>query len=264
MDLGDKMKKFEAVFDQFLLPETPYVVRLDGKAFHTYTKGLKRPFDERLHKLMTETTKFLVKETKADLGYTQSDEISLIFEGQEDNQYGGRVNKLNSVFSSLSTYFFNKNVEKLLPEKADKVALFDCRTFNIPDKVNLWKYIYWRERDATKNSISMAAQSVYSDKELFKKNSSDKQEMLFQKGINWNDYPSWAKRGSYVKTVVIKKVFTNEEIEKLPERHLARQSPGVPFIRTETVRVECPPFAQITNKDGFVFRGELPESGIDD
>lgn len=103
--------------------------------------------------------------------------------------FKGKVFKLTSILASLSTGFFNKNISNFLPEKSDLMPVFDCRVFNLPNVSEVVNYFNWREQDATKNSISMAAQAFYSHKELMGKNGSQKQEMLFQKGVNWNDYP---------------------------------------------------------------------------
>ena len=205
-DLGKRMKEnYEIRTRSFLPRRTNVIIRLDGKAFHTYTKGLDKPFDYKLMDDMMETTKFLCENIQGcKIGYTQSDEISLLLTDYDNiktsSWYDGQVQKITSVSASLATAKFNQ----LRPEK---LAFFDSRVFVIPDKEEVVNYFIWRQQDATRNSLSMASQSVYSDKQLFKKNSSDKQEMLMEKGINWNDYPVSAKRGSSV----IRKTFDYEE-----------------------------------------------------
>jgi tRNA(His) guanylyltransferase len=135
-DLGDRMKGYEmAEAGRMLIKTLPIMIRLDGKAFHTFTKGLKRPYDERLSTLMANTTKYLVEQTNALVGYTQSDEISLVLYSDDpltQVYFDGRIQKLTSVVASMTTMYFNKFMASALPEKADKVALFDCRVWNVP------------------------------------------------------------------------------------------------------------------------------------
>lgn len=195
-NLGDRMKQYESqTCDIKLIPKLPIIARLDGKGFSKFTKGLKRPFDERLSKLMIETTKYLVSETNANCGYTQSDEITLMWYSEDYQSYfGGRIFKIIGDLSSSASIFFNRELIKYLPEKADKMPKFDCRVYNVPNLEEATNSFVWREMDATKNSISMAAHDYYSHKQLQNKSGKEKQEMLFQKGINWNDYPDFFKK----------------------------------------------------------------------
>lgn len=196
-ELGTRMKENYELRSRSLLPRrTNTIIRLDGKAFHTYTRGLDKPFDYQLMDDMIEVTKFLCKEIQGcKIGYTQSDEISLVLTDYDSLNtsawFDGQVQKICSVSASLATAKFNE----LRP---GKLAFFDSRCYTISDQQEVVNYLLWRQQDASRNSVSMAAQSVYSHKELFKKSTSDQQEMLFQKGINWNDYPLNARRGSAI------------------------------------------------------------------
>jgi tRNA(His) guanylyltransferase len=208
MDLADRMKRYEEIgAGQRLIPNLPVCVRLDGKAFHSWTRGLRRPYDERLHTLFDETTKFLADASDAVIGYTQSDEITLILynDGQPDSQvfFDGRVSKLTSVLASMATAKFNALVPSILPEKQGQLAFFDCRVWTVPTEQEAVNCLLWRELDATRNGIQMAAQALYSHKQLHQKNTSEMQEMLWQKGINWQDYPARFKRGGYFQRRVI-------------------------------------------------------------
>lgn len=260
--LGDRMKGFEmAEAGRMLIPGLPVMMRLDGKAFHTFTKGLKRPFDKRLTDLMIDTTKFLVESTNAIVGYTQSDEISLILYTENPTTqlfFDGRIQKLTSVVTSMATAFFNRELPKALPEKADKFALFDCRVWNVPSTVEATNVLVWRELDATKNAISMAAQHYFSHKELQNKNGKEMQEMLFQKGVNFNDYPSFFKRGSYIRRVHKAVKFTFDEICNLPDKHEARVNPDLVVERSVVERVELPPITKIVNRVDVFFKGADP------
>ena len=260
--LGERMKGFEKAKEPKLDSSLPIIVRIDGKAFHTFTKGLKRPYDESLSKLMVETTKFLVEETNARIGYTQSDEISLVFYPQSEDSYiffDGKFSKMTSIIASLTTYFFNKNLITYLSEKKDKYALFDCRVFNVPSKDEAVNCLIWRELDARKNSISMAAQSVYSHKELLNKTSQDKLKMLEEKGINWHEYPMFFKHGTYIQRVKKFIKFSTEELERLPEKHEARKNPDLTIERqvVEVLALEFP-LIKYDNKIEMVFEGEAP------
>lgn len=181
-DFGDRMKIYEQhEAGRRCLPLLPICARLDGRGFSKWTRGLNRPYDQRLSEIMIETTKFLVEESQAKIGYTQSDEISLIF-GESEVFFDGKIQKLVSILASLATAKFNQEATTKLINHIIKsgLAFFDCRIWTVPNQTEAANTLLWRELDATKNSISMAAQHYYSHKELDKKTSSEKQEMLHQ------------------------------------------------------------------------------------
>ena len=210
-NLGSRMKEnYENRAKTFLTRRTPVLLRLDGKAFHTFTKGMNRPFDKLLIETMQETTKFLCENIQGcKIGYTQSDEITLLVTDYDklgtDAWFDYNVQKMCSISASLATLAFNRIFREkaitsgldLYINKIDK-AMFDSRCFNIP-KEEVVNCFIWRQQDATKNSISMVAQYYFSDKELHGKNGSVKQDMLMlQNGVNWNDFSPTEKRGSCV------------------------------------------------------------------
>ena len=223
-DLGTRMKTFyEQIPKTKLMRRTPVIIRIDGKAFHTFTRGFQKPFDEVLIKTMQETTKYLCENIQGCvLGYTQSDEISLVLVDYQRFEtsawFDYEVQKMCSIAASMATMAFNKffyeNVflyngmasvdmsNKKYPYKevyakaVKKGAMFDARVFNIP-KEEVTNYIYWRQLDASRNSIQMVGQANFSHRELQNKSCNNIQDMLMeQKGINWNDYPTVCKRGS--------------------------------------------------------------------
>lgn len=233
-DLGNRMKTFyEQIPKTKLMRRTPVIIRIDGKAFHTFTRGFKRPFDEILIKTMQETTKYLCENIQGCvLGYTQSDEITLVLVDYQRFEtsawFDYEIQKICSISASMTTMAFNKffrnNVEKFVQdcatdyetqglcgeetieyelcktyEKAlEKGAMFDARVFNIP-KEEVTNCIYWRQLDASRNSIQMVGQANFSHKELHCKTCNDIQDMLMlQKNINWNDFPTHQKRGTCV------------------------------------------------------------------
>lgn len=261
-DLGDRMKEYEGVeAGRRLMQGLPICVRLDGKCFSSFTRGLARPHDDRLTSLMRETTRYLMTESAALAGYTQSDEISLLLYTDEPKSQvflDRRVQKLTSILAAMATVYFNRRLAEFLPEKADKMPIFDCRVWSVPSKEEAANTFYWREMDATKNSISMAAQSVYSHTQLHGKGSAEKQEMLFQKSINWNDYPSAFKRGTWLLRRTITRSFTMSELAALPPKHAARTNPDLLVERHEIVAVDMPPFGKVINRVGVLFDEEDP------
>ena len=231
-DLGQRMKTYYEEVPKFrLYRRTPVAIRIDGKAFHTFTRGFQKPFDEILIKSMQETMKYLCENIQGCvLGYTQSDEITLILQDYKtlttSAWFDYEIQKICSISASMATMAFNKyfqaNVNKwckdnglatipYLNEGKDeellkqydiywnavhKGAMFDARCFNIP-KEEVTNLLYWRQLDAARNSVQMVGQAYFSHKELQNKSCSDIQDMLMEKyNINWNDFPTTQKRGS--------------------------------------------------------------------
>lgn len=222
-DLAKRMKEYEKAGQRYLTRRMPVIQRYDGCHFHSFTKGFKRPFDELLIKTMQETAKYLCDNIQnAVCAYTESDEITLVLiDYKKINSsawFDNRQNKMESVGASMCTMafnkFFRKNVEQYiidhkedtdettaiyietLKKAVEKGAMFDARCFNIP-KEEVTSCIYWRQLDATRNSIQMVGQANFSHKELHGKTCNMIQDMLMtQKGINWNDLPVYLKRGS--------------------------------------------------------------------
>ncbi|MBA4192645.1 MAG: hypothetical protein C0467_32150 [Planctomycetaceae bacterium] len=261
--LGDRMKLYEsAEAGRRLMPLAPALARLDGRAFHSFVRGLDRPYDERLSRLMIETARYLVQETIATVGYTQSDEITLAwvptdFESQVF--FDGRIQKMTSVLAALGSAYFNRRLPEFLPpEYAERLPLFDARIWNVPNLVEAANTFLWRETDATKNSISMAARAYYNHSELHEKSGSEMQELLFQKGVNWNDYPAFFKRGTYLRRETIRKPFPVAEVEELPPKHAARTNPNLVVERSVITCENLPPLAKLVNRSGVLFAGEAP------
>lgn len=239
-DLGIRMKTFyEQIPKTKLMRRTPVAIRIDGKAFHTFTRGFKKPFDEVLVKSMQQTMKYLCENIQGCvLGYTQSDEITLILVDYKKLNssawFDYEVQKMCSIAASMATMAFNKAFERNISMAAPsfncgdielldaveqvqvyqdaikKGAMFDARVFNIP-KEEVANLIYWRQLDATRNSIQMVGQANFSHKELQDKSCNEIQDMLMvQKGINWNDFPVSQKRGS----CCIKEAYELEGVER--------------------------------------------------
>ena len=226
-ELGKRMKTYyEQIPQTKLMRRTPVAIRIDGKAFHTFTRSFDKPFDEILVNSMYNTMKYLCENIQGCvLGYTQSDEITLILVDYKKLNssawFDYEVQKMCSIAASMATMAFNKYFyqealewyNKMKPialadeqavvarlqvykQAAEKGAMFDARCFNIP-KEEVTNLLYWRQVDAARNSIQMVARAYFSHAECQDKNTTDLQEMLFQKhGINWNDYPVNLKRGA--------------------------------------------------------------------
>lgn len=265
-DFGDRMKSYEMrEAGRKLMTRLPAICRLDGKCFSKFTKGLERPYDERMSRLMIGVTKALVAETNALMGYTQSDEISLVlYSDSEKSQiyYDGRIQKMVGDLAAFATGVFNRLLRRYIPEKVSSDPLvfprFDCRVWNVPDKVEATNTILWREQDATKNSISMAAHEYYSHNFLQNKNGVEKQELLWKKGINWNNYPAFFKRGTFVQRRKVKKKFSPEDLEKLPPLHEARKNPDLVIERTVIEEIDMPKFSSVSNRVEVIFDGAKP------
>lgn len=214
--LGDRMKKnYENIYRSFLPVNQYYVLRIDGKNFSKYTKGLDRPFDDGLIADMQETMRFLCEEIQgAQIGFTQSDEITIVFTDLQsehsDIWFGGNIQKIVSIAASLATCKFNQlrlsrlasyNLDgcSLLDSEIDdfKLAQFDARVFSISQRHEALNNVYWRQQDASKNSIQMLARSLFSHKELQGLNGSQLQDkVMLERGVNWNDIAKTKKRGS--------------------------------------------------------------------
>lgn len=243
----------------------PVLARVDGRAFSQFTKGLDRPYDQRMVDLMIEVTKFLVDETNARCGYTQSDEISLVWLSENPDTemfFGGKLSKMVSVVGSLATMAFNRMLPHRIPEHAHKMPVFDNRVWEVPVYYEAANYFIWREQDATRNSVSMAARAYYSHQELHGKSSSEMQEMLFQKGVNWNDYPRHFKRGTYVRRKTVHRKLTADELADLPLKHHARQNPDLVVERSAVGVEDFQPLTRMTNREDVILFGAEPEYGI--
>lgn len=222
--LAKRMKKYEAVPKNTLMRRTPVIIRVDGRAFHTFTKGFQKPFDDVLMRVMQDTMKYLCENIQGCVfGYTQSDEITLILidykKLNSEAWFDYEVQKMCSIVASMATMAFNrffmyeyeefnrwiyegsptdedKRLNDVYYNAMCKGAMFDARAFNLP-KEEVTNNIYWRQLDASRNSIQMVGQANFSHRELLNKTCDQIQDMLItQRGINWNDMGTSYKRGS--------------------------------------------------------------------
>lgn len=263
--LGDRMKEFYEDRTRIKLPRRTYtIIRIDGKAFHTYTKGLERPFDQGLIEDMNATTAYLCKNIQGvKFGYVQSDEISLVLTDFDDlgthAWFDNNLQKMVSVAASMATARFNQlrmaratngDINNMLDVddiQNFKLAMFDARAFQIPFIDEVENYFIWRQQDAVRNSISSVAQSLYSPKELHGVKTDQMQEMIFQKGINWNDYDFRMKRGAVIGKVETTSIRTTQGPNTVF---------GTEFTRNKWQVIETPTFTQ----DRFFIKGLLKTS----
>lgn len=210
--LGDRMKEYEATSQSSLLRRTPVIIRIDGRAFHTFTRCLttldpsvmQTPFSTTMNSCMVSTTAACVLGVQsAVLAYTQSDEISILLRDWDRHEtqqwFGGNVQKMVSVSASIATAAFNfKFAGVRQPIQLTDMAQFDSRVYNIPTE-EVANYFLWRQQDASRNSVQMLGRYYFSAKQMHGKNNSEVQDMLMlERGVNWNDLPTWMKRGTCI------------------------------------------------------------------
>ena len=222
-ELGKRMKAYEDESNKKLVKKLPVIIRIDGRAFHTFTKKLEKPFDDLLIDTMHETMRYLCKHVAGCvLGYCQSDEISLLLQDYKNEEtqpwFEYRLNKLCSVTASMATFAFNRIFEdrvmefhnlccddrmlfdeneeriKTLLDCCDKGAMFDARAFTLPFN-EVTNYFYWREADAIRNSIEMVGHANFSQNQLHKVNTDGIKKMLLEKGIDYDKIPVYKQRG---------------------------------------------------------------------
>ncbi len=220
-ELGKRMKAYEDECNRKLVKKLPVIIRIDGIAFHTFTKTLEKPFDDLLIDSMQETMRYLCKNIGGCvLGYCQSDEISLLLQDYKNEEtqawFEYRINKLCSVTASMATFAFNRAFENktteiydyelthgnigderinVLAECCEKGALFDARAFTLPFN-EVTNYFYWREADAMRNSVEMVGHANFSAKQLHKVNNDGIKKMLLEKGIDYDKTPVYKQRGA--------------------------------------------------------------------
>lgn len=257
--LGDRMKEYEKRTSLKLMPLCPIVARVDGRGFSRMCRDMDKPFDARMREAMIETAKKLAEETNSILTYHQSDEITFLWYSEDMKSqvwFDGKHSKMVSQLSALATLFFYREVLKRFPEKyANRLPSFDARVWSVPNKQEACNVFLWRESDCTRNSVQMAARANFSHSECQGKNTSQLQDMLHEIGINWNNYPVWAKRGTYIRKQYMELKYSEEELNSLPEKHFARRNPDSVYLRGKYVELDVPPFSQIQDKMEFVFDG---------
>lgn len=229
-DLAELQKKNEE--DTHVDLTKPVIVRVDGRAFRTFTSGLSKPYDSRLGMSMVGAAKRLTEDFRPTLTYVQSDEISLVFCNPQVLPFNGRKQKLASLIASTATAAFNRLAYDQIPEKRHMLPIFDARVFNVDNAQNALDNVYWRSCDAVRNSVFALAFAHFSTRQLHKKGLQKQLQMLQdEKGIDWvttQDYPSHFKVGTVLTRDTTSVILSDEELQKIPEKH----RPFGPVIRS--------------------------------
>lgn len=265
--LDERMKLYESFeCDRNVMPLLPVLARLDGRSFHSFTKGLDKP-DYNFNQVMINTTKMLMKESNALVGYTQSDEITLCWL-QEDMIkqifFDGKIFKMVSILAGLCASIFQDELlknpfgcdsfkKRVFDNKGYLKAVFDCRVWQVPNLVECANVFVWREMDATRNSVSMLAQNYFSHKELQGISTKKQREMLSAKGISWSHYPKFFTNGTYFLKQKIVRKFNPDEIEKLPKNHDYFKNPNLAVERQDIIESEFKSLINISNKVETLF-----------
>ena len=252
--IGDRMKGYEAAMERTLDHALPIIVRLDGRAWSSWTgRCCEKPYDPRLHALMAATTKALCQETGAHYGYTQSDEITLVLHtvGVSQPLFGARVQKLTSLLASWATAYFATH----LPETgivAPKPATFDCRVFNVPTMEEAVEAVLWREADAQRNSTLGRGQEFLSAAQLHGMTAREVRGWLLSHNKAWEYLPVERRYGAAFHRRRSVRPFTTEELEALPPKHNARSNPALLVERQDYLPVALP-LREHDNPTGTVF-----------
>lgn len=236
MDIGDRMKGYEKAYNIVMPVRLPVIIRLDGKAFHTLTRGCNKPFDDNVINAMNEASKAILKGVQGvKFIYTQSDEINVLVRNDMSLEYSAwfnnEIQKIVSITAAIASVAFSKAY--------GKDAVFDSRAFIIPES-EVTNYFIWRQNDWTRNSVQMVARSLYGPAELHKKKNQELQEMIFLKGQNWNDLPTYLKRGRgfFWKTILIGENIYRSRMEQDDELPIFTEDKSYVQDKTGYFRVD--------------------------
>lgn len=267
-EFGDRMKDYEGreAKRQFL-PLLPIIARIDGRTFSKFTRPFRKPFDSRVANAMRMATKGLVETTHADIGYTQSDEITLIFQQDDYNSaiwFDGRVQKMTSVLASLTTAFFIRFLDEALEGSDIKVSAFphfDARVWQVPNQTEAANTLLWRAQDARKNGISSACRSMCSAKSMNLKGQADMVAMMAEKGVDYHTAFSVADRyGTYWQRKTFAEDIDDAAWARIPEHKREGQSRTV--LRSRVVDLGLEYFGDYENRTEIIFDGQIPRKAI--
>jgi len=258
-ELGDRMKAYEGVESQRWLSGGPVCARIDGRSFSKFSKAFTRPYDPDLAAAMQFACKHLVENTHANIGFVQSDEISLIWDEPAEGSemlFNGKVLKLTSVLASMTTAAFCVVLGHMRPKPVEeKMPHFDARVWTVPSQVEAANVLVWRSQDARKNGISSAARSCMSAKEMHGLNTGQMLGEMQMRGVNYDtDFPEHHRFGSYYQRKNVSRQLTAQERNSIPEEH--RPEVGQFVTRTEVSPLPIRYFGDVSNRVGVVFNGE--------
>ncbi len=257
-DLGDRMKEYERhETGRKFLPMLPVYARIDGRGFSKFTKGMDRPFDQRMTDAMIATTKYLVEHTHANIGYVQSDEISLVWLAPDHTSsifFDGKTAKMTSVLAGMATAAFGRAIRGWTPYE-DRFAHFDARVLQLPLPYEAANMFLWRNLDAIKNSVSMATRAHYSAKQMHGKDQRAMLAMLADAGVIFDNFPVAFRRGTFVRRVKVERTASPLDIGMMINN---RQQVTETIIRTSVEVIPMPPFHLIENRTEVIFDGADP------
>ena len=249
-DFGNRMKAYEAVETARRLDvHLPIYARIDGRAFSSFTRGMRKPFDERMLNAMINTTRHLVGATHARIGYTQSDEISLVWladRPESDIFFSGKIQKMVSILASMAAAKF---VTVCPEEFRNRLPHFDCRVLQLPSTIEAANAFLWRAMDARKNAISAVAQVHFSPRQLHGKDQKAMLAMLAEIGVDFESFPAAFKQGTFLRRKTSLRCLTDVEMEKIPVAH----RPVGPVERSSVVSIDLPPFNKVTDREEVIF-----------
>ena len=257
------MKTYEAVTTETkLIERLPIYARIDMRAGHTWCRGLQKPFDQNYAAAMRGATKYIVEETGAAVGMTQSAEASFVWLDDPKVPFGTRLFKLQSVLASMFTAAFMRQYinANMLDMVMKRLPSFDCRVLNMPSLTEAANMITWRSMDSVKNSITLLALEYFSNKQIHGKNGEEKIRMLAEKGVDYYALPEEYRIGAFFRRETYKKTLSSEELAKIPEKQRILDENG----KMTVVRSHVVPFSlgmrldEIANKEGFLLMGETP------
>lgn len=252
--LGDRMKAYEGLeTERLIAAELPLVVRLDGRAFSTFTRGMHKPFDARMSEIMRAVTAHLIEQTQALVGYTQSDEITLILERETPESepiFGGRVFKIVSVLAAIASAKFALLAAEAWPERVERIIpSFDCRVFNVLSRVEAVNALIWREQDAARNAVQSVAQAHFTPEELHGKSAAELVAMLAEIGVSMEAFPLANRLGRYLAKRPVETTLSAEALARIPEPH----RPQGPVIRSCVIDLELAPLVARQDRVELIF-----------
>lgn len=260
---GERMKKYEKrETSRAFLPYIPVYARIDGRGFSKFTRDAQRPYDANISNAMIAAATKIVDQTHATMAYVQSDEISLAWitrEPDEEMFFGGKVQKMCSVLASLATAAFTQSLLKSdseWVERLDRLPHFDARVIQLPSREEAANMFLWREVDARKNAISMAAHTHFSHKSLHGLGGRAKLEKLKDAGVTFGDYPVAFQRGTFLRRETFQDTISEEIRLAIPENN--RPEAGATFARSAVRVVDMPQFNLVTNRSEVIFDGAEP------
>jgi tRNA(His) guanylyltransferase len=263
-DLGNRMKNYEVHETGRRLPtDRPIYARIDGRSFSKFTRGMDRPFDARLSQAMIDTTKYLVEATNAVIGYTQSDEISLVWFVDGDNAqmlFDAKSHKLNSVLASMTTAKLFSLIKNWEPY-CHRLPHFDARVLSVPDKWEAVNMLRWRYLDARRNAITSAAHSVFGHSKLQNCSTREMLQMMEDAEYDYSALPMRYRYGAFITRDLVQRELTIEEISRIPEKK--RPNPGETFTRSQMMTWATDRFMELTNPVEVIFDRESPQFSKD-